>query len=181
MNSSPRLAIQGWKRPVASARIAAAARLLLDASTLCAIATVARGGRAHLNTAYFAWSRDFDIVWMSEPGAKHSRNVRANSTVSIVVYDSGQIWGQPDRGIQLFGSARETEGADADDAEALYATRFTGYQRSDFGAYRFYLFRPRRLKLFDERELGAGTFVSARIGGDRRLAWESTEIYGPSA
>src|SRR5688572_30501508 len=51
--------------PVLSAsRLRALARRLLGASTLCAIATVAPGGRAHVNTAYFAWSDDYEIVWI---------------------------------------------------------------------------------------------------------------------
>jgi uncharacterized protein YhbP (UPF0306 family) len=175
------LAIERSKRPMAAARIAATARRLLDGSALCAIATVASGGRAHVNTAYFAWSRDFDIVWLSEPLAEHSRNIRANGTVAIAVYDSRQTWGEPDRGIQLFGSAREVEGAAAHDAASHYAKRFVEYRRSELGGYRFYRFRPRRLKLFDERELGSGTFVTARIGVDGRLVWERTEIYRSAA
>jgi hypothetical protein len=59
--------------------------------------------RAHTNTAYFAWSRDFDIVWLSEPRATHSRNLGANDSAVIAVYDSSQTWGTPARGIQLFG------------------------------------------------------------------------------
>ena len=47
--------------------MAAAARQLLAASTLCAIATVTPSGRAYVNTAYFAWTRDYDIVWLSAP------------------------------------------------------------------------------------------------------------------
>jgi hypothetical protein len=45
------------------------------------------------------------------------------------------------------------------------------------GTYRCYELRPRRIKLFDERTLGAGTFVTARVtrGGD--VAWQRTEIY----
>jgi uncharacterized protein YhbP (UPF0306 family) len=165
------------KRPLAAARIAATARQLLDASTLCAISTVTPGDRAHINTAYFAWSRDFEIVWLSASWAKHSRNLRANDSVAIGVYDSSQMWGKPDRGIQLFGSAREVPSEDAELAETLYAKRFPDFAEVDLSAYRFYLFEPRRLKLFDERALGAGTFVTARIARDRRLAWERTEIY----
>ena len=59
------MAIKRSNRRVAAARIAASARQLLDASTLCTIATVTSGGRAHINTAYFAWSHDFEIVWLS--------------------------------------------------------------------------------------------------------------------
>ena len=171
------MAIEQSKRRIAAGRMATTARGLLDASALCAIATVAPDGRAHVNTAYFAWSLEFELVWMSDPSAKHSRNIRTNDTIAIAVYDSTQTWGKPDRGIQLFGSARQAERADAKDAEAIYAKRFADYRQPDFDAYRFYLFRPRRLKLFDEHELGAGMFVTARVGGAGRLAWERTEVY----
>jgi hypothetical protein len=102
------MAIERSRRPMAAARIARATQLLLDASTLCAMATVSAGTRAHVNTAYFAWSPRFDLVWLSEPHARHSRNIDTNGTVAIAVYDSRQSWGKPDRGIQLFGSARRS-------------------------------------------------------------------------
>jgi uncharacterized protein len=169
--------IERSNRPISSGRIAAAARRLLDASTLCAVATVAPAGRAHVNTAYFAWSPELDLVWLSEPRARHSRNIRANPSASVAVYSSEQHWGKADRGIQLFGTARELDRADAGDAEALYAARFPDYQPDEMSAYRFYVLRPRGLKVFDEAELGAGVFVTARVGRDRRPVWERTEIY----
>jgi len=169
------------KRRVAAERLAAIARQLLDAASLCAIATVAPGNRPHVNTAYFAWSPEFDLVWLSEPHATHSRNIRTNETVAIAVYDSTQSWGKPDHGIQLFGSAREVQGPAAQEAEVLYARRFPDYRAGELGAYRFYRFRPRRLKLFDERTLGAGVFVTASVGANGRLAWDRTEVYRASA
>jgi uncharacterized protein YhbP (UPF0306 family) len=171
------MAIGQSNRPLAAARIAAAARQLLDASALCAIATVRPNGRAHANTAYFAWNSDFHVVWLSEPRATHSRNLRKNDSAAIAVYDSRQTWGNPDRGIQLFGSAQEAGGEDAESAETLYAKRFPEFAEAKLSEYRFYLFRPRRLKLFDERAFGAATFVTARIGRGRRLVWEKTQIY----
>jgi uncharacterized protein YhbP (UPF0306 family) len=170
------MAIKRSNRPIAAARLAATARELLDASTLCAIATVTPDDGAYVNTAYFAWSPDFDIVWLSEPSARHSRNLRANNSVAIGVYDSTQTWGEPDRGIQLFGSAREVAD-DASEAETLYALRFPKFAAGSPSGYRFYVFTPRRLKIFDEQTFGAGTFVTARLARDRRLAWERTEIY----
>ncbi len=170
------MAIERSLRPIGTVRLARLARGLLDASTLCAIATVSPGCRAHVNTAYFAWSDRFDLVWLSEPHAKHSSNVRARATVAVAVYDSNQSWGKPDRGIQLFGTAREVVGSAARDAERTYAKRFPGYRESEFSAYRFYRFRPRRLKLFDERALGTGVFVTASVTRGR-LAWTRTEIY----
>ena len=175
------MAIRQSTRRVAEARIRTAAHELLGASTLCAIATVAARRRAHVNTAYFAWTLDLRVVWLSEPGAVHSRNLHANPSVAVAVYDSSQSWGKPDRGIQLFGSAREAGGRAARDAEAVYAGRFPEYSDSDVSAYRLYEMRPRAVKLFDERALGAGTFVTARVLGGGRLAWERTEIYAASS
>jgi uncharacterized protein len=169
--------IQQSKRRIAAVRMAAIARDLLNASPLCAIATVAPGGRAHVNTAYFASGPESDLVWLSEPQARHSRNIRANETVAIAVYDSNQSWGKPDRGIQPFASAREVEGAAIRDSETLYEGRFPDYRQADLGAYRFCRFRPRGLKLFDERALGTGVFVSAKVAGRGRLTWERTEVY----
>jgi uncharacterized protein YhbP (UPF0306 family) len=171
------MAIERSTRPVSSARIATAARRLLDASTLCAIATVSSRGRAHVNTAYFAWSRGFDLVWLSAPESTHSRNLRANPSVAVAVYDSAQTWGKPDRGIQLFGAAGEAVGAAAREAERAYARRFPPYAGEEFGEYRFYRFRPRRVRLFDEQGLGAGAFVTARVRRGGQVAWERTEIY----
>jgi uncharacterized protein YhbP (UPF0306 family) len=173
------MAIERSNRRVAATRIVAIARQLLESSTLCAIATVTRNGAAHVNSAYFAFDRDFKVVWLSEPQALHSRNLRANHSAAIAVYDSGQSWGRPDRGVQLSGTAREAADEDAERAEALYARRFSAYTKTDLGGYRFYRFAPRRLKLFDEPALGAATFVTARVDPDGRLAWERTEIYRP--
>ena len=169
--------IEQSKRPIAAARLAALARGLLDASPLCAIATVSPGEQAHVNTAYFAWSPRFDLVWLSEPKARHSRNIAANATVAIAVFDSDQTWGDADRGIQLFGSARMTEGATAREAALVYKARFPAYEQEEVSAYRLYRFRPRRVKLFDELELGTGVFVTARVAGGGRLPWERTDVY----
>jgi uncharacterized protein YhbP (UPF0306 family) len=175
------MGIERSKRPIAVRRIATTARRLLDASTLCAIATVAPNGRAHVNTAYFAWSPGFDVVWLSEPRARHSRNIGANDSVAIAVYDSGQTWGKPDRGIQLFGTGEEIARSAAANAEKLYAARFPDYHKTELSAYRFYVLRPQRIKLFDEREFGTGAFVTARVGRRGQLVWERTETYSSAA
>ena len=174
------MAISQSKRSFAATRLRDVACALLDASTLCAIATVSPNGRAYVSTAYFAWSDDFDLVWLSEPRAAHSRNLKANSAVAVAIYDSRQQWGKPDRGIQLFGAAREVAGAAARAAAWTYAGRFGDYAEAEFSAYRFYRFRPRRLKLFDEPTLGRGVFVTARVTRGE-LAWARTEIYDSAA
>jgi uncharacterized protein YhbP (UPF0306 family) len=169
-------------RPVARHRIERAVLGLLGSSTLCAISTVSPRNTPHINTAYFAWNHEFDVVWLSDPAARHSANIRARPTTAIAVYDSHQKWGKPDRGIQLFGSTRELPKGETAAVEQLYAARFSAYATPDLIRYRFYRFQPQRVKLFDEPVLGAGVFVTARVGHGHRLFWERTDIYsGTSA
>jgi uncharacterized protein YhbP (UPF0306 family) len=169
--------VQRVRERISAARLAAIARRLLKAAPLCAISTVGSDGRAHVNTAYFAWSSAFEIVWLSAPDARHSRNIGQRPSVAIAVFDSRQEWGDSDRGIQLFGTARELTGRAARDASRLYGQRFKAYSADELDAYRLYRFRPRTLKLFHERELGGGTFVTAKVARDGRLSWERTERY----
>jgi uncharacterized protein YhbP (UPF0306 family) len=169
--------IERSRRPLSSARIAATARRLLDASTLCAIATVSPRSGAHVNTAYFAWTEAFEVVWLSDPAATHSRNLEAHPSAAIAVYDSNQVWGRADRGIQLFGAARGVAARRSSDVRDAYVRRFSAYSDEEAGGYRFYVLRPRRVKVFDERELGLGVFVTATVRRGGRLAWERTELY----
>jgi uncharacterized protein YhbP (UPF0306 family) len=130
-----------------------------------------------VNTAYFAWSATFDIVWISDRGARHSRNLASNPSAAVSVYDSNQVWGEADRGIQLFGTAREVPGKAAPDAERLYSARFPSFRDAGVSATTFYRLRARRLKLFDELELGGGVFVTASIRAGGGVEWVRTEIY----
>jgi len=164
---------------ISSERLARVARRLLDAAALCALATVDPRGRAYVSTMYFARAGAWDLVWISAAMSRHSRNIRANGTAAIAVYDSRQRWGGKDRGIQVFGRARELRGRAARDAKTAYGRRFAADERilDRFVAYDL---RPTGLKLFDESEWSGGTFVSARVRRDGALVWERTETYRDS-
>jgi uncharacterized protein YhbP (UPF0306 family) len=162
---------------ISDSRLRSIAQRLLDETPLCALATVRPDGRAHVNTMYFAWSDRFEIVWISAPDAQHSKNIRESATAAIAVYDSRQEWGGQDRGVQVFGSARELRGGAAAVAVALYARRF-GSNDAIIRRFRPYRLRARTLKLFDERELGSGTFVTARVLAGGSLTWQRTDVYG---
>jgi uncharacterized protein YhbP (UPF0306 family) len=165
------------RRPVGATRISTLAHNLLEASTLCAIATTIPRGRAHVHIAYFAWSPRFDLYWLSDPSARHSRNILANPSAAIAVYDSTQSWGGADRGIQLFGAVTELHGDESLEAGHAYAARFPAYSAEDVAAYRFYRFRPRAMKLFAEAALGSGVFVTARVHRTGVVTWLRTEVY----
>jgi uncharacterized protein YhbP (UPF0306 family) len=169
--------IERSRQRVAATRLEAVARDLLEASPLCAVATVTPDGDAYVNTAYFAASPELLLVWLSDPDATHSRNLVAAGTSAVAVYNSTQTWGKPDRGMQLFGAAHQATDAESSAAEAVYARRFADFRSKNLAAYRFYVFRPTRVKLFHEDELGAGRFILAAVDSSGRLTWEATELY----
>lgn len=124
---------------------------------------------------YFAWNDPFDVFWASDPDSRHSRNLLKNSTAAVTIYDSRQTLGRPDRGIQLFGSGALVAGRAAHAAELAYSKRFPSYGPEVSESYPFYRFRPRSVKLFDERALSGGMLVTARVT-PAGLTWLKTEV-----
>ena len=165
------MTVERRSRRFSSATLERVARRLMNASPLCALATIAPGGRAHINHMYFAWSDRYEIVWISDADSLHSRNLTKNSSAAVTIFASNQVWGKPDRGIQLFGTA----GVAPDEVKQVYGRRFRDYdaEADDLPAYRF---RPRTVKLFDERSLAPGTLVTARVTRDG-LVWSTTEVW----
>ena len=121
---------------------------------------------------YFAWSERYEVFWISDPDSVHSLNLMRNRSAAITVYASNQVWGKPDRGIQLFGAAGVTRGREARDA---YAKQFRDFD-AEANELPFYRFKARAVKLFDERSLAAGTLVTARVTRDG-LEWLKTEVW----
>ena len=144
---------------------------LLEASSLCSIATVTPERTAHVNTAFFAYSDALEIFFLSHPMSQHCRHLRSNGSVALTVFSSEQEWADAGRGVQLFGTAEEVSGAAAREAERRYETRFPLYPawrasltEDDVAReYRFYRIVVSRVKILDEAELGDGLVVRATI------------------
>jgi len=159
--------------PEKSAR--AGALEIMAENTLCSMATITRSNRAHINTAYFCYSRDFELYFWSHPDSLHSRNLKWNPSMAVAIFSSSQTWQEPDKGLQLFGICRIASGRQARKAEKLYAKRFRYYaswkaslKPADSAShYRFFRFAVNRLKLFDERKFGEAVFVSAAVKRNR--------------
>lgn len=158
-----------YPKRLTAARVRRTMGRILKKNALCAIATVAPNGRAHVNTAYFAYSDALELYFLSHPNSRHCRNLRAHSSMAIAVFDSRQTWGELDRGVQLFGTCRQARGVAARTAERIYGRRFKSYApwKAELDAenaeweYRFYRFVTTRVKVFDEREFGGAVFVTA--------------------
>jgi uncharacterized protein YhbP (UPF0306 family) len=144
---------------------------LLEASSLCSIATVTAQRTAHANTAFFACSDALEIFFLSHPLSQHCRNLRSNTSVALTVFSSEQKWADAGRGVQLFGIAEEVSGAAAREAERRYETRFPMYPawRASLAEddvareYRFYRIVVSTVKILDEEALGDGLVVWATV------------------
>jgi uncharacterized protein YhbP (UPF0306 family) len=160
------------EKRVTSVRVRRSVARILKKNVLCAFSTVTPDRRAHVNTAYFAYSNRLEVYFLSHPESLHCRNLARHPTMAIAVFESAQTWGERDRGLQLFGTCREARGAEARKAERAYGKRFKAYaewndeseeEDESEGDYRFYRFVTRRLKLFDEREFGELVFITASV------------------
>jgi uncharacterized protein YhbP (UPF0306 family) len=154
-----------------SERLYQAVTRILAANTLCSIATEAEPGHPHIHTAFFAFSADLDLFFLSHPNAAHSRYLSRVPQVAIAVFDSHQIWGTPHAGLQLFGQAGPAQEVHADRARALYAARFPQYLHDQpqpgrgpaSSALLFFRFHPHRAKIFDEAAFGDEVHITAVI------------------
>src|SRR2546428_12303357 len=110
-------------------------RILRD-SALCSMSTVAPGNRAHINSAYFCYSPDLNVYFLSDPDSLHCKNVERNPSMAMMVMNSSQTWGGTDRGIQLFGACHRVRGPAAKEAERRYGSRVPRAGDQDTGSDR---------------------------------------------
>jgi len=144
---------------------------VLDGVPLGAWATITRGGEAHVNTAYYSYSEDLVLYFMSHPQSLHCQNLSTNSSMAVAIFASEQKWADPGRGLQLFGRCDQLKGRDAEIAERTYRQRFRAYadwkdslKPNDAALdYRFYRFVPHRVKVLDEAEFGDAVWVEVQV------------------
>jgi len=144
---------------------------VLESTLLCSMATVTPDGRAHINTAYFSYSDELELYFLSHPSSLHCRNLLSNPSMAMTVFSSMQRWTDPGQGVQLFGTCEQAAGSLAEEAERSYRTRFPAYddwkaalEDDNLGRqYRFYRFDVTSVKALDERNLGDAVFVRAEV------------------
>lgn len=139
---------------------------------LCSIATVGCDSEGHINAAYFCYNEALDLYFVSDPATKHCQHIARCPKIAIAIFDTNQPWGEPLRGLQLFGECHLAGAVESAKALATHAVRFHAYGEyikalspleRDKSPHRFYVFRPTRVKILDEPEFGEETFVTAEI------------------
>jgi tRNA-Thr(GGU) m(6)t(6)A37 methyltransferase TsaA len=137
------------------------ARAVVDANRYMTLATADADGLPWASPVWYAPSGHRELFWVSDPQARHSRNVAARPEVSIVIFDSRAPIGTG-QGVYIAAVAEQVTGADLDRGIAVFSQRSqaqggAAWTRADVLA-------PARLRLY--RATASEHYVGGR--DDRR-------------
>jgi len=93
------------------------ARSIIDANAYMTLATADAGGSPWASPVWFAVAPDGAFIWLSKPGARHSRNIAQRPEVGIAIFDSTQ---RPGTGTGVYAEAA-AELVPQDEIEAMTA------------------------------------------------------------
>lgn len=149
----------------------AKAKAVLDSIAYITVATTDRSGQPwNTPVAGFHFDDDYILYWASWAENQHSKNIRDNDRVFVVVYDSTPADAKPSAGVYLIGKAKEL----TDEQEVMRAAlvfkddQFNpsdGTQYIDQKPRRIYKFIPSEIWMNSDSEV-QGNFVDTRIKAD---------------
>jgi nitroimidazol reductase NimA-like FMN-containing flavoprotein (pyridoxamine 5'-phosphate oxidase superfamily) len=144
------------------------ARQIIDANPYLTLATADGDGRPWASPVWFAHDAYAEFLWMSRPGARHSRNVAARPEIGFVVFDSTVVPGTA-QALYVDAVAEEVGADEVESAIAAYSARSEAqgirpWRIADVvgSAARHRLYRARARS------------CSLLSGGDRRIAVDLT-------
>ena len=107
------------------------ARDIIESNRYMVLGTADEAGVPWVTPVWYAQSAYRRFIWVSSPDRRHSRNVRAQTEVSIVIFDS-QVAVGDGRAVYMSARAEELSGAELERDVALFeaASRAQGLTRS---------------------------------------------------
>ena len=101
---------------------AAIAKQLIDANQYLTLATADDTGRPWACPVWYAHQNHTHFVWVSRPGARHSRNITTRATVGGVIFDTTVTPGAG-QAVYFEATAEEVDGVELDQAIAVFSRR----------------------------------------------------------
>jgi uncharacterized protein YhbP (UPF0306 family) len=141
---------------------AAMAHRILNGVMYLTLATADEEGRPWASPVWYARASATEVLWASDPDARHSRNLARRPDVALVVYDSTVRIGEAEA-VYMEAIAEELAGAELERALAIY-----GRRSQEVGAPAWTLADvtpPARFRLY--RATASAVYVLDR--GDRRI------------
>ena len=135
-----------------------------------AIATASPNGKPWISPVFFAYDENYNLFWVSNKDSLHSKLIRNNPQVAIVIFDSRAPEGEAD-GVYFEAKAYELENeAEIKHAMEILTKRVTkdefrvkkiGEVTQD-GVWRIYKAVPTRVSTLTEGEFIKGQYVDTR-------------------
>jgi Pyridoxamine 5'-phosphate oxidase len=107
-------------------------RRVIDANLYMTLGTADAVGSPWATPVYFAHADYREFVWVSKPGAQHSRNIAERPQVGIVVFDSHAPIGTGG-GVYMAAIAEELLGDDRDRSIEVFSARSVEHGGEPFG------------------------------------------------
>lgn len=99
------------------------ARAIIDANSFMTLGTADAEGRPWVSPVWFSTADPRELFWVSDPDARHSRNITARPQVAAVIFDSHAPIGTGE-GVYMTALAGQLEAGDARDrALAVFSRR----------------------------------------------------------
>ena len=135
------------------------------------IATASKDGKPWVSPVFFVYDKSYNLYWVSNKEALHSKLLRGNPQASIVIFDSSATEGQGD-GVYFETKVEELSNQkETNDAMELFNKRVT---QDEFrikkvgevtksGVWRIYKAIPFRISKLTEGEFINGQYVDKRV------------------
>jgi nitroimidazol reductase NimA-like FMN-containing flavoprotein (pyridoxamine 5'-phosphate oxidase superfamily) len=101
----------------------ALARTIIDSNRYMALGTADEDGMPWVSPVWYAHANHREFLWVSDPEARHSRNLVARPQVSIVIFDSHAPGGW--KSVYLSARAEELAGAELERGIEIFSRRST--------------------------------------------------------
>jgi len=126
--------------------LTALGRTIVDNALYLVLGTADAEGRPWAVPVYFAHDDYRDFIWVSKPGARHSRNIELRPEISIVVFDSSVPIGTGRGAVYMPATAAQVPEAGRAEALATFSRRSREHGGREFTAAD--VLEPARLRLY---------------------------------
>ena len=108
------------------------ARAIVDAASYMTLATADDDGLPWASPVWFAPAEYREFIWVSDPEARHSRNLAVRPQLAIVIFDSTVTPGEG-QAVYMSALAEQLEGAELEAGIRVFAERSAARGLSAWG------------------------------------------------
>ena len=146
------------------------AKKIIKDNIYCVIASSSKDGKPWISPVFYGYDEDYNIYWISDKDSRHSKLIRNNPQVAIVIFNSQAPEGKGD-GVYFEAMAKEIN--DREEAEKAFKIRDKRAKVEEFkvkkveevideGQWRVYKAAPYKVSKLSSGEYINGQYVDKR-------------------